>query len=67
MDAFDDRTLAAYIDATALLLHLPIAPEHLPGVQQNFARIATLAQLVIDMPLDVHDEPAPVFQPGPPV
>jgi hypothetical protein len=67
MDALDDRTLAAYIDATALLLHLPVAPEHLPGVQQNFARIAALAQLVIDVPLDMHDEPAPVFHPGRPV
>ena len=63
----DDRALAAYVDATALLLRLPIAAEHLPGVQQNFARIANLAQLVIDAPLDVHDEPAPVFQPGRPV
>ena len=63
----DDRALAAYIDATALLLRLPIAAEHLPGVRQNFARIAALAQLVIDAPLDVHDEPAPVFQPGLPV
>jgi hypothetical protein len=67
MDAFDDRTLAAYIDAMGRCNSSAVAPEHLPGVQQNFARIATLAQLVIDAPVDVHLEPAPVFQPGPPV
>ena len=67
MDKFDERALTAYIDTTARLLRLPIAAEHLPGVQQNFARIAALAQLVVDAPLDVYDEPAPVFHPGPPV
>ncbi len=67
MDKFDDRSLATYIDATAHLLHLTIAAEHLPGVRQNFARIAALAQLVVDPSSEVHDGPAPVFQPGPPM
>ena len=67
MAAIDERALAAYIDATAHLLQLPIATDHLPGVRQNFARIAALAQLVIDAPVEPHDEPAPVFQPGSPL
>ena len=66
MDKFDDRALAAYIDATARLLRLTIAAEHLPGVRQNFARIAALADLFVDARLG-DDGPAPVFRPGPPV
>ena len=65
--AYDERALAAYVDATARLLQLPIAAEHLPGVRENFARIAALAQIMIDAPLDIGDEPAPVFRPGTPV
>jgi len=66
MDKLDDLSLAAYVDAAAYLLQLPIAPGHLPGVRENFARIAALAALFVDAPLDLHDEPAPVFRPGPP-
>ena len=66
MDKFDDLSIAAYVDAAAHLLQLPIAAGHLPGVHENFARIAVLAALFVDAPLDLHDEPAPVFRPGPP-
>jgi hypothetical protein len=66
MAQFDDPLLAAYIEATAHLLRLPLAAEHLPGVRENFARIAAMAALFVDAPLDLHDEPAPVFRPGPP-
>jgi len=66
MDKLDDLSLAAYVDAAAYLLQLPIAAGHLPGVHENFARIAALAALFVDAPLDLHDEPAPVFRPGPP-
>ena len=66
MDKFDDLSLAAYVDASAYLLQLPIAAGHLSGVRENFARIAALAALFVDAPLELHDEPAPVFRPGPP-
>jgi hypothetical protein len=62
----DATSIAAYVDAAARVLQLPIAAGHLPGVQENFARIAALAALFVDAPLDLHDEPAPVFRPGPP-
>jgi hypothetical protein len=60
----DTVALAAYVDATAHLLQLPIAVEHLPGVRENFARIATFAQLILAAPLTRTDEPAPIFLPG---
>ncbi len=60
----DDPSIAAYIEATAQLLRLPIAPEYRAGVEANFARIAAFAELFIDAPLELHDEPAPVFRPG---
>jgi Protein of unknown function (DUF4089) len=62
----DDPSIAAYIEATAQLLRLPIAPEHRAGVEENFVRIAAFAQLFVDAPLELHDEPAPVFRPGSP-
>jgi len=65
MAKVDAPSIAAYIDAAAGLLQLPIAAGHLPGVRENFARIAALAELFVDAPLDLHDEPAPVFRPGP--
>jgi hypothetical protein len=63
-ESLDAAALAAYVDATAHLLQLPIAAEHLPGVRENFARIATFAQRVLAAPLARTDEPAPTFLPG---
>jgi Protein of unknown function (DUF4089) len=63
----DDPAIAAYIETTSQLLRLPIAAEHRAGVEGNFARIAELAELFIDAPLELHDEPAPVFRPGSPL
>jgi hypothetical protein len=60
----DDAAIAAYVETTAQLLRLPIAPEHRAGVEANFARLAEVAELFIDAPLELHDEPAPVFRPG---
>jgi Protein of unknown function (DUF4089) len=56
--------LDAYVDAAARTLRLPIAETHLPGVRENFARIADLAKLVLEAPLTAADEPAPLFLPG---
>ena len=53
----------AYIDAAAALVDLEIRPAHRPGVKQNLERIAGLAKLLLDEPLQPTDEPAPVFEP----
>ena len=60
----DAIALAVYVDAAARLLHLPISAENLPGVRENFARIATFARLALAAPLTRTDEPAPIFLPG---
>ena len=54
---------ADYVEQTAQLLDLPIAPEYRPGVVENFARIAAIATLVMEFPLPDDIEPAPVFEP----
>ncbi len=54
---------AEYVDTTAQLLDLPLAPEHRPAVVENFARIAAIATLVMEFPLPEHIEVAPVFEP----
>ena len=59
-----DPELSAYIDAAAALLSMPIAPEHRVAVEQHFARLAAMAALVASHPLDIIDEPAPVFHSG---
>ena len=63
-EPLDATSIAAYVDATARLLRLPIADEHLPGVRENFARIAAFAQRILAAPLARTDEPAPIFLPG---
>lgn len=59
----NDKELAAYVDAAAAALQLPIAPEHRPGVLHYFALAASLAELVNAHPLGTADEPAPAFTP----
>ena len=60
-----DRPLdaAAYVDAAAALLELPLDPAHRPGVILNMQRIAEMAALVISFALPDDVEPAPVFRP----
>ena len=52
-----------YVDATAALLGLPIAPEHRDGVLRYFGIAADMAALVMAMPLAPEDESASVFIP----
>ena len=52
-----------YVLATAKTLGLPIAPEHLPGVIENFERLATIAGYLDAFKLDPADEPGPVWRP----
>lgn len=54
---------AEYVDKMALLLELPLAAEHRPGVVENFARIEAIAQLVLEFPLPEEIEAAPIFEP----
>ncbi|MBU8543789.1 MULTISPECIES: DUF4089 domain-containing protein [Roseomonadaceae] len=56
--AFD---AAAHARETARLIGLEIAPAHLPGVVANLQLAAQMAALVQGWPLDITDEPAPVF------
>ncbi|MDE1179109.1 DUF4089 domain-containing protein [Paraburkholderia sp.] len=54
---------AAYIDA-ALDLHFPALPaDAVARVHEQFARVASLAAVVLDFPLNADDEPAPVYRP----
>lgn len=54
---------AAYVDAAAALIWLPLDPAHRPGVILNLERIAEMARLVMEFPLGDEAEPAPVFRP----
>ncbi len=56
-------TAAEYVDTISQLVDLPIAPEHRPGVIQNFERIMTIAKLVTEFPLPEDLEAAPIFEP----
>lgn len=62
-----DRTnedLETYIDATAKLMALPIAPEHRPGVVQFFGIAKEMADLLDGADLDPHELAfAPVYAP----
>ena len=55
--------IETYVDAAAVLLALPIAPEHRPGVLHYFALAASYADSVNAHPLGVGDEPAGAFVP----
>jgi len=60
-----DRALdtEAYVDAAAALIGLPIAPAYRPGVVLNLRRVAEMAAMVMEFPLDDAVEQAPVFRP----
>lgn len=53
-----------YVDAAAVALALPIAPEHRPGVLRYFALAAGFAEQLDAVPLATHDEPAVNFTPA---
>ena len=55
--------IEAYVDAAAAALDLPLSPQHRPGVLQFFALAAGFAEQLQAVPLDAHDDPAPVFVP----
>jgi len=55
--------IEAHVDASAALIGLPIGPEYRAGVVRYFGIAASLAELVMALPLAAEDEPAPVFVP----
>jgi hypothetical protein len=55
--------LAEYVEQTARLIDLPLAPEYRPSIVDNFTRIAAIATLVMEFPLPEEMEAAPVFEP----
>ncbi|HEV2979600.1 MAG TPA: DUF4089 domain-containing protein [Casimicrobiaceae bacterium] len=59
-----DPVISAYVVAAAEVLGLRLHAEQRPGVERQFARLAALARLVEEHPLDCTDEPAPFFHPG---
>jgi hypothetical protein len=58
--AFDPDAVA---DAMAPLLGLVIDPAYRPGVLANLKVMAAMADLVLSVPMDEREEPAPVFRP----
>jgi len=59
----DQERIAAYVDAAAAALDLPLAPAHRPGVLAYFALAAELAESVAGARFGANDEAAPVFTP----
>ncbi len=57
------EAIAAYVDAAAAALELPLAAPHRPGVLKYFALVASMADEVNACPLALTDEPAPIFVP----
>ncbi|HKH80745.1 MAG TPA: DUF4089 domain-containing protein [Methylovirgula sp.] len=58
----DEASLAAWCDAMAALLDLPIEAGDRAEIIANLQVIARQMKLVADFPLDDRAEPAPVFQ-----
>lgn len=56
-----DAELDAFMDASALVLSVPIAPEWRAAVRANLAVTFRMGALVLDFPLPDEAEPAPVF------
>ena len=59
----NEQQIKAYIESASAALGLTIAPEHMPGVVENFARLAAIAAQVNAFELGPEDEAAPVWRP----
>ncbi|MCX7376149.1 MAG: DUF4089 domain-containing protein [Alphaproteobacteria bacterium] len=58
-----DAELEAYMDASAAVLGIAIAPEWRDAVRANLALSLRMATVVAAFPLEDEAEPAPVFTP----
>jgi hypothetical protein len=54
---------ARYVEEAARLIDLPLDDAHRPGVVENMARLAAMAELVMGFPLAEEVELGPVFRP----
>jgi len=59
----DDETIRAAVDGAAGLLDLPIPETCRPGVLQYFRLAASMAEVVLAVPLARDDEPGSSWRP----
>ena len=59
----ESKNWTEYVRQGSELLDLPILPEYLPEVVDNFAQIAEIASLVAEFELPEEIESAPTFKP----
>lgn len=62
MSEIDDKALAAYAEAAAQALQIPVQPEWRPTIEANLKATLRLAGLVAEFKLPDDTEPAPVFE-----
>ncbi|MGK7887509.1 MAG: DUF4089 domain-containing protein [Crocosphaera sp.] len=55
--------LEQYIQQTSVIIDLPIDPEFMPGVVDNFAKISEIATLFTEFEIPENTESAPIFKP----
>ena len=55
--------IETYVQQALHLLELSVPPEQLPSIVENFERVRTIAQPVLDFPLPDDLEAAPTFEP----
>lgn len=53
----------AWIDAMAPVMGITVDPAWRAGIVQNLQVTHRLAALVLELPMDEREEPAPVYQP----
>jgi hypothetical protein len=58
----DTKAIAAYIDAAAQTVGLPLDPAYREGVVRQFTGVANIARLVMEFPLPPDIEPATVLR-----
>lgn len=58
----DDNELDAWLDASAALLDITVAPEWRDGVRLHLGITRDMARRLLDFPLPDDAEPAPVFR-----
>jgi hypothetical protein len=54
---------ARYVEEAAPLMGITLDPAHKPGIVENMARLAAMADLVMGFPLPEETELGPVFRP----
>jgi hypothetical protein len=59
----EEEPMKEYVEAAAQAIGLPLDEAHLPGVVLHMERLAAMAALVAEFPLEEEAEPAPVYRP----